>query len=175
MSTVETPANTQAPAETYTKEQLEHIVKERLARDREARVNENASKTAEIEQKLASAKAELQTASQTIETLKGTSATAEQVTAKIKASWEKIEASIPADKKKFIPAKYSEAEKIEYLAENQELFFPTVSIVDKPVTPAPVGANQSGGNPNLNGHANIVEFAQRDPKGFAKAKLEGKI
>lgn len=175
METATTPETTPATAETYTKEQMEHIVKERLARDREARKDESVNKAAELEAAKLATEAKLKEATATIETLKGTSATAEETNAKVKASWQLIEKEIPEDKRKIIPRDYTEAQKIVYFAENKELFFPNVSQVTAPITPAPVGITKGGGQEKFGGFASELEFAQRNHKAYQEAKRLGKI
>ncbi len=172
METVTTPGTDAQSGKTFTPEQVENIVKERLARDREARKDEGSAKIAEAEAKAEEAKTALATATVTIETLKGTSATAEEITAKVKASHASIVASIPADKQKYLPA-VSEADQLVYIAKNPELFFPSVT---PPNTPPPVN-NQSGdgGESKFKGYASESEFAQREPAAYLKAKREGKI
>lgn len=173
METVTTPANTPAQAETYTKEQMEHIVKERLARDREARKDENAEKALEAERKLEEAKTALETANQQLTTLQGTSATAEEIKTKVQASLDKIKSGLPPEKQKLVPSKLSPAEQIEYIADNHELFFPTVT---PPNTPPPVN-NQGGdgGEAKYGGYSSLTEWVQRDARSYQKAKMEGKL
>lgn len=154
-------------------EKVNTVVQDRLARDREARKDENAEKAQQAEQKLAEAKAEHEAALAKIKALEGTSATAEEVTNKVKASWDKIQALIPQDKLKLVPAKYSEAEKIEYIAENKELFFPTAT-TPPPSTPPVVNPQGAGsGDPKFGGYSSLVEWAQRDPHGYQKSRAKG--
>ena len=174
METVNTPVNTDVESgKTYTSEQVEQIVEARLIRERKSKPGENAEKAQELEQKLTEAKAALQTASATIETLKGTSATAEEITAKLKASHEKIVASIPEDKRKFIPKGYSEAEQIAYITENSELFFSTSQIL-KPETVQIVNAQGHIDPEKFGGYPSLLDWAQNDPKGYQKARSQGK-
>lgn len=173
METVNTPATVDT-GKHFTPEQVEQIVKERLTRDREARKDENATKAAELEQKLTEAQTALQSANTTIQTLQGTSATAEEITAKVKGSWEKIQTALPADKLKLVPAKYSEAEKIEYVADNKELFFPTAA-VPQPNTAEIVNPQGTGGDPKYGGFRSLVEWAQAKPQEYAQARRAGKV
>ena len=175
METVTTPVNTDVESgKTYTSEQVEQIVEARLIRERKSKPGENAEKAQELEQKLTEAKAALQTASATIETLKGTSATAEEITAKLKASHEKIVASIPEDKRKFIPKGYSEAEQIAYITENSELFFST-SQIQAPATVPPVLPNGNTDPEKFGGYKDLQQWAQYDAKGYIDAMKKGKI
>jgi len=177
---------TAQPDGTYTdptgkkflpQDKVDSVVTERLARDREVRKDENATKAAEIEQKLTEAKSELQTANAKIDALQGTSATAEEISKKVKESHGKIVASIAEDKRKFIPKGYSEADQIVYISENQELFFPNAPKGPlAPITPAPENiSGGSGGDAKYGGHVSLTEWAQRDPHGYMKAKSEGKL
>lgn len=172
--TVTTPVTADA-GKHFTPEQVEQIVKERLARDREARKDENAEKALEAERKLEEAKAALQTANTQIETLRGTSATAEEMAAKIKASHAKIIESIPPEKRKYIPSGYSEAEQIGFITQNNELFFTSAPVVKSPETPPPVNPQGAGGggDPKFGGYTSLVEWAQRDPHGYSKARAKG--
>lgn len=171
--TVTTPGTVET-GKHFTPEQVEQIVKDRLARDREARKDENAEKALEAERKLEEAKVALHTANTQIETLKGTSATAEEMANKIKASHAKIIESIPAEKRKYIPSGYSEAEQIGFITQNNELFFTSAPPVVPPVTPPlvnPQGA--ASGDPKFGGYTSLVEWAQRDPHGYQKARAKG--
>lgn len=154
-------------------EKVDTVVQDRLARDREARKDTDATKIAEAERQAAAAKAELATATATIEALKGTSATAEEIVTKVKASHAKIVANIPAEKQKFLPKQLSEADQLAYITENPELFFQNAPA--PPVTPDPAIVNKGGGEGRFGGHASLIEFAQRDPIGYAKAQREGKL
>lgn len=154
-------------------EKVNTVVQDRLARDREARKDENATKAEEALQKLEEAKSALETANQQLTTLQGTSATAEEIKTKVQASLEKIKSGLPPEKQKLVPSKLSPAEQIEYIADNHELFFPTVT---PPNTPPPVN-NQGGdgGEAKFGGYASLTEWAQKDIQGYTKAKREGKL
>lgn len=175
--TVTTPANADATAaKTFTQEQVDQIVKDRLTRDREARKSDAELSAQELQAKVEAATAKLTEATEKIKTLEGTSATAAEVSAKVEESWKQIEAAVAEDKRKLIPAKYSAAEKIEYLAQNKELFFPAISAqVPTPATPAPHNLSGTQGESKLNGYASLLEFAQRDPVGYLKAQKEGRF
>lgn len=173
--TVTTPGNAEAPAvKTFTQEQLDQIVKERLARDREARGTDAEKKAEQLAQAAETAKAELGKATERLKALEGTSATVEEINKKLEDSWKTIEAGIPDDKRKLISPKLSVADKIEYFSQNHGVFFPDAS-VPKIETPAPKPVNDGGGDPKFNGHATELEYAQRDPRGYLKAKAEGKL
>ncbi len=122
---------------------------------------------------LEEAKSALETANQQLTTLQGTSATAEEIKTKVQSSLDKIKSGLPPEKQKLVPLKLSPAEQIEYIADNHELFFPTVT---PPNTPPPVN-NQGGDNgvSKFSGYASEFEFAQREPQAYLKAKREGKI
>lgn len=172
METVSTPGNTPATAETYTKEQVENIVKERLVRDREARKSDAETEAAKLREQADKAQAELTSAAEKLKALEGTSATAEEISKKVDASYAEIEKAIPEDKRKLIPTKYSSAEKIEYIAQNKGLFFPEqVSI---PKTPEPASTTDGGGNPAFGGYASAQQWAQSDPKGYLAAQQKGR-
>lgn len=169
--TVSTPV-TPAPAEkNFTQEQVEQIVKERLARDREARKEDAVTKAEAAEAAKVKAEEQLKEATAKIEALQGTSATAEEIAKKVEASWVTIEAAIPDELKKLVPTKLSPADKIEYISTNHGVFFPAAT---KPNTPAPPVVNgHVSVKGDLGGFTSELEFAQRDPRGFMKWKAGG--
>jgi hypothetical protein len=170
--TVSTPATEGTQAKHFTETQVEQIVKERLARDREARKEDAVTKAEAAEAARVKAEEQLKEAAAKIEALQGTSATAEEITKKVESSWQTIEAAIPDELKKLVPTKLSPADKIEYISQNHGVFFPTS--VAKPNTPAA---------PNVQGHVtpkgewggfqSEQEFAARDSKGYLRWKAGG--
>lgn len=169
--TVNTPATEETQAKHFTEAQVEQIVKERLARDREARKEDAVTKAEAAEAAKVKAEAELKEATAKIETLQGTSATAEEIAKKIEASWITIEAAIPDELKKLVPAKLSPADKIEYISQNHGVFFPAAT---KPNTPAPPVVNGHAANKgDFGGFVSEQEFAQRKPADYIKWKSGG--
>lgn len=171
--TVPTPATEQS-GKTFTEAQVEQIVKERLTRDREARKSEAETQTEALKAQAEKAQAELTAASEKLKALEGTSATAEEIAKKVDASYAEIEKAIPEEKRKMIPAKYSSAEKIEYIAQNKGLFFPDATVA-KVTTAAPAAISDGSGNPKFGGYASEQEFAQHDARGYLAAKQAGKF
>lgn len=169
--TVNTPATEETQAKHFTESQVEQIVKERLARDREARKEDAATKAEAAEAAKAKAEEQLKEATAKIETLQGTSATAEEIAKKIEASWVTIEAAIPDELKKLVPAKLSPADKIEYISQNHGVFFPSTP---KPNTPnAPLVSGHVPASGDFGGFTSEQEFAQRKPQEFIKWKAGG--
>lgn len=159
------------PGKTYTAEQVAEIVEKRLIRERKAHPADAVAKAEAAEAAKVKAEEQLKEATAKIDALQGTSATAEEITKKVEASWITIEAAIPDELKKLVPAKLSPADKIEYISQNHGVFFPTSA--PKPNTPAAPVVNGHAPKGDFGQFSSELEFAQRDPKGFMKWKAGG--